>query len=203
METTRYQHFSEQISCPDNPVGIDALKTHAMILAKLESIEQRLATLEQRGAPTDGAPAALSDAAALLLELGPKAVATLVDMLDAEVANAAARGQDVDLAVRNGLTAALYFGERISAQQLDALGLLLRSDVLHPHAIDIVGRLGAALAAAAHEPRGSAGLRAALGALRDEHVRRSLAFLFAFARRFGAALDDGIGRPRVPGGHDQ
>ena len=38
----------DQIACADSPVGMDALYVHALILDKLEQIEQRLATLEAR-----------------------------------------------------------------------------------------------------------------------------------------------------------
>lgn len=185
MDLSRYQHIADEIACPDSPVGIDAKKTHVMILAKLESIERRLDALDR--APRDG-HAALPRLAEIL-EMAPKAIATITDTMDEEIASAASRGQDVDRALRNGLAAALYFGERISETQLDALGTLLRSDVLHPSAVDLIGRLGRALVEACKEPRGSAGVRRTLVALRDPDVRRSLAFLLAFAQRFGAALN--------------
>jgi uncharacterized protein YjgD (DUF1641 family) len=189
MDISRYQHIADEIACPDSPVGIDAKKTHVMILAKLESIERRLDALEPQPRDGDGALPRLAE----VLDLVPKAIATITDTIDDEMASAAGRGQDLDRALRNGLAAALYFGERISETQLDALGTLLRSDVLHPSAVDLIGRLGRALVEACKEPRGSAGLRRTLVALRDPDVRRSLAFLLAFAQRFGAALQESQG----------
>jgi hypothetical protein len=43
-----YVRIAAEISSEDSPVGIDAKKTHVLILHKLESIEHRLAKLEER-----------------------------------------------------------------------------------------------------------------------------------------------------------
>ncbi|MEM7586516.1 MAG: hypothetical protein AAF560_24215 [Acidobacteriota bacterium] len=40
------QRLTELIASADSPVGIDAKKTHVLILHKLEQIEARLARLE-------------------------------------------------------------------------------------------------------------------------------------------------------------
>ena len=45
-----YRQISDVISSDSSPVGIDAKKTHIMILHKLMQIEQRLERLEARGA---------------------------------------------------------------------------------------------------------------------------------------------------------
>jgi uncharacterized protein YjgD (DUF1641 family) len=197
MDISKYQHIADEISCADSPVGIDAKKTHVMILAKLESIERRLDSLE-RPARDGSSATALQHEHTLarldeVLKLVPQAIASMTDAIDDEMAGAANRGQDIDLALRNGLTAALHFGQRISAAQLDALGTLLRSDVLHPSAVDLIGRLGQALVEACKEPRGSAGLWRTLAALRDSDIRRSMAFLLSFAQRLGAALNENQG----------
>lgn len=41
-----YEEILEQIKSDDSPVGIDAGKTHVLILHKLMNIERRLETLE-------------------------------------------------------------------------------------------------------------------------------------------------------------
>lgn len=46
MNDEDYQRLSRLIASDDSPVGIDAEKTHVMILHKLEQIEARLARLE-------------------------------------------------------------------------------------------------------------------------------------------------------------
>ena len=46
MNDDDYQRIARQIGSDDSPVGIDAEKTHVMILHKLEQIEARLARLE-------------------------------------------------------------------------------------------------------------------------------------------------------------
>lgn len=43
----RYKEILEQIKSEDSPVGIDAGKTHVLILQKLLDIENRLEALEQ------------------------------------------------------------------------------------------------------------------------------------------------------------
>lgn len=44
-----YREIEAQIASDDSPVGIDAKKTHIVILHKLLEIERRLAQLEARG----------------------------------------------------------------------------------------------------------------------------------------------------------
>lgn len=44
----QYEAILEQIKSDDSPVGIDAGKTHVLILHKLIEIEQRLIALEMK-----------------------------------------------------------------------------------------------------------------------------------------------------------
>lgn len=201
MDLSAYQHIADEIACKDNPGAIDEKKAHILILAKLESIERRLDALERRApAGESGLPADLTDKLREFVELAPKAIATAADALDAEVAAAAVRGQDVDRALRNGLQAALFFGERVSEAQLAALGKLLDSDVVHPGAIDMVGRAGRALVEAAAAPPGSTGMFGAIGASGHPDVKRAVAFMIEFAKRFGATLgvSDAAGAGALP-----
>ena len=46
--TEDYRRIAREIASDASPVGIDAKKTHVMILHKLEQIERRLAALEAR-----------------------------------------------------------------------------------------------------------------------------------------------------------
>lgn len=243
-----YQRIESQIASDASPVGIDAKKTHVIIISKLESIEQRLTALESNAAsslpPTvaanaNNALAALTDTfddtaqrladrgvriddrahhtLDLLEQLtrpeildalsrivdrvekleplteiatqGPNAIAAITDTLDEEVARCAQRGIDIDAALRNGLAAVLYLGQRVTTSELESLGTLLRSDVLHPNAVDVVGRLGCALVAASKAPSGSVGPLGALPKLSNSDAKRSTAFLLEFAKQFGAALN--------------
>lgn len=43
-----YRRIAREIASDASPVGIDAKKTHVMILYKLEEIERRLSALEAR-----------------------------------------------------------------------------------------------------------------------------------------------------------
>ncbi len=47
------ERIEAEIASDDSPVGIDAKKTHVMILAKLESLERRMARIEERLAGGD------------------------------------------------------------------------------------------------------------------------------------------------------
>jgi hypothetical protein len=44
----RYQEIASTIFSEDSPVGIDAKKTHVMILYMLEQIEKRVARIEEQ-----------------------------------------------------------------------------------------------------------------------------------------------------------
>ena len=47
-----YERIAALIHCADSPVGIDAKKTHVLIIRKLEEIERRLEKIEAE-MPTD------------------------------------------------------------------------------------------------------------------------------------------------------
>jgi hypothetical protein len=49
-----YAELEKLIASAESPVGIDAKKTHIIILHKLMQIEERLARLEAGAATTDG-----------------------------------------------------------------------------------------------------------------------------------------------------
>jgi hypothetical protein len=51
-----YAELEELIASADSPVGIDAKKTHILILHKLAQIEERLGRIEAAAAGTGGAP---------------------------------------------------------------------------------------------------------------------------------------------------
>jgi hypothetical protein len=44
----RYQEIGEAITSDESPVGIDAKKTHIMILYMLEDLRERVTRLEER-----------------------------------------------------------------------------------------------------------------------------------------------------------
>ena len=46
-----YARIEHEIASSESPVGIDAKKTHVIILHKLMEIERRLANLEERLGP--------------------------------------------------------------------------------------------------------------------------------------------------------
>lgn len=131
----------------------------------------------------------LAEAAEQLAQL-PQLVAILGDTLDDWVRGAAEQGIDVETSLRQGLHAALWLGQRVSEAELERLGILLRSEVIDPQTLKVIGSAGASLKRCQSDvcevktsPRvGPLGL---LRALFDPDVQRSLAFATQFARCFG------------------
>ncbi len=160
----------------------------ARLRGAVELLERltRERTAEAMGRMADALPAIEPKLG--LLQYADAVVATATDALDEEFQRLAEQGVDADAALRNGLRALLYLGQRISTSELESLGTLLRSDVLHPSAVDIVGLAGRALVEAAQSPASSAGPIKAFSSLGGEHAKRSTGFLLEFARRFGEAL---------------
>jgi len=104
-----YKRIEAEIASDASPVGIDAKKTHVMILAKLESIERRLDRLERGGAAGE------------LVENAKNALGAFTDTFDETVAHLAGRGVDVDSRRR----AALTLLERTTDERaLESLGRL-------------------------------------------------------------------------------
>ena len=124
-----------------------------------------------------------------LAEDAPAAIATVVDILDAEYARAAAQGYDPERTLRQAFGALSRLGELFRTDEFKAL---LDSGVLDPKALQVVGSLGSALvdtqkeASAGETP--AQGLFGLLGALRDPDVQRAIGFVTTFAKKFGQKL---------------
>ena len=133
---------------------------------------------------------------AQLAESIPDVFATTVDVIDDWAAQQSAEGVDVLTALQRGLKTALWLGQRISEVELERLGVLLRSDVVDPAALHVVGNAATALVAcqeaacASREPE-HAGLLTGLRALGDRNTRQSLAFAIRFSKAFGEL----VGKP--------
>jgi hypothetical protein len=54
IDEKTYQEIAEMIHSDDSPVGIDAKKTHILILHKLSQIEKRLDAIEKRQKSENG-----------------------------------------------------------------------------------------------------------------------------------------------------
>ncbi len=134
------------------------------------------------------------DAALVKMEKLPGLIAMFADIADDWADSFLAQGIEPDKSLKQGLHAALWLGQQVSETELERLGILLRSDVLDPHALAVVGKTGRALAKC-HEAAASGvgdpervGMLGLLGALRDPEVQRSLAFAIRVAREFGRLL---------------
>ncbi|MBY0394967.1 MAG: DUF1641 domain-containing protein [Thermoleophilia bacterium] len=180
--------------------SLDPAGAMARLLERVEHIDRVVSRLERlgddattRALETLAARADDLDRLARVLEQAPGLVAMAADLFDEWARAQAERGLDVEKSLRQGLHAALWLGERVSEVELERLGIFLRSEVLEPHALAVVGKTGRALAACHSEAcnaatPASAGPVEALRALNDPDVRRSLGFLIRVAKCFGASV---------------
>jgi len=124
-----------------------------------------------------------------LAEEAPDAIATVVDILDAEYAKAAARGYDPENILRQAFSSLSRLGELFQSDEFEAL---LDSGVLDPEALQAVGSLGSALVESQKEAQEGEipkrGLFGLFGALRDPDVQHAVGFITTFAKKFGRNL---------------
>ena len=124
-----------------------------------------------------------------LADAAPDAIATVVDVLDAEYARLAEQGFEPEQAVRDAAGALGRLSELFRTDEFQAL---LDSGVLDPKALRVVGSLASALVESQSEAdRGETpqrGLFGLVGALRDPDVQRAIGFLTGVAKRFGQNL---------------
>jgi hypothetical protein len=123
-----------------------------------------------------------------LAQQAPAVVAVLMDSFDEAMRTANNKGIDVERGVLNGAEAALRFGATMDAEKVRELDALLRSGVLAPGTLRIIGELGHALTETAAAPPATSGLLGLLKALGQPDVQRALGFLVTFAARFGRRL---------------
>ena len=123
-----------------------------------------------------------------LAQQTPAVVAVLMDSFDDAMRTANDKGIDVERGVLNGAEAALRFGATMDAEKVRELDALLKSGVLAPGTLRIIGELGRALTDTAAAPAATSGLLGLLKALGRPDVQRALGFLVTFAERFGRRL---------------
>ncbi|MCO6042320.1 hypothetical protein NG895_00230 [Aeoliella sp. ICT_H6.2] len=125
-----------------------------------------------------------------LVDTAPDALAMFTDVVDDWAQSYSEQGVDLIEAVRRGIRAAVWLGERISEQELERLGTLLRSDMLDPNALAVVANAATALAQTQQATHQSdrpqkAGLLSGLRALSNPRTQQSLAFAIQFSQAFG------------------
>ena len=123
-----------------------------------------------------------------LAQQAPAFVAVLMDSFDEAMRTANDKGVDVERGLLNGAEAALRFGATMDAEKVRELDALLKSGVLAPGTLRIIGELGRALTDTAAAPPATAGVLGLLKALGQPDVQRALGFLLTFAERFGRRL---------------
>ena len=159
----------------------------APVTAALQTIEERTRAITEIA---DGLRPLIA-----LAQQAPAFVAIVMDSFDEAVRTAYDKGIDVERGVLNGAEAALRFGATMDAERVRELDALLKSGVLAPGTLRVVGELGRALAETAAAPPATPGVLGLLKALGQPDVQRALGFLVTFAERFGRRL-------REPDRHD-
>ena len=126
---------------------------------------------------------------ARLVDDAPKAIATVVDIIDAEMNAGMEAGFDPERALRDAASALGKLSELFRTDEFQAL---LDSGVLDPEALSVIGGLGTALVESKKEAdRGETprrGMFGLIGALRDPDIQHAVGFLTRFAKRFGRQL---------------
>lgn len=118
----------------------------------------------------------------------PALIAAIGDSADDLARKAAEAGIDIERGVLQGAGAALRFGAAMDAEKVTSIDALLKSGVLDPNALRVVGEAARALAGAGAAEPTRIGPAALLTALRRPDVQRALGFLITFAERFGRGL---------------
>ena len=148
--------------------------------ATLQTIEQRTRAIAE---VAEGLRPLMASA-----QQAPALVAVLMDSFDEAMRTASDNGIDVERGLLNGAEAALRFGATMDAEKVRELDALLKSGVLAPSTLRIIGELGRALTDTAAAPPATAGVLGLLKALGQPDVQRALGFLMTFAERFGRRL---------------
>jgi uncharacterized protein YjgD (DUF1641 family) len=123
-----------------------------------------------------------------LAQQSPAFVAVLMDSFDEAMRTANEKSIDVERGLLNGAEAALRFGATMDAEKVRELDALLKSGVLAPATLRVIGELGRALTETAAAPPAPLGRFGLLNALGQPDVQRALGFLVTFAERFGRRL---------------
>lgn len=186
------------MSEPNGNLTLDPSGAMARLLERVEHIDQVVSRLERltgdrplQAMETLLARADDLDRLAKTLDQIPGHFAMVVDLFDDWAKEQAARGIDLEKGLRQGLFALLWLGQQVDQPELQKLASLLRSEALEPRALAVVGKTGKALAAChsnAESPP-TAGPIAAMKALKDPDIQRSLAFLLRVAKSFGAEMN--------------
>ena len=125
----------------------------------------------------------------------PNMLATIGDVFDSHQQRCADQGIDVEKAITNGVHAALFLGSQVDSEHLQRIGDLLGSDILNPHAVNVVDNAAKSLTNAQEHlcessPPKRVGLIGLLAALRNPEIQRSLAFAVQFGKCFGKNLEN-------------
>ncbi len=151
------------------------------------SVAASLQALDERTRAIAEVAEALRPLAALAQQ-APALTAVLMDSFDEVMQSAIENGIDVERGLLNGAGAALRFGATMDTEKVRDLDALLKSGVLAPGPLRLIGDLAQSLGDAAASPPAPLGLMGLVKALGRPDVQRAVGFLVAVAEGFGRRL---------------
>ena len=166
---------------------VPAVAPISMPMTASEPAAATLQTIEERTRAIAEVAEGLRPLIALARQ-APAFIAVVMDSFDEAMRTAYGEGIDVERGLLNGAEAALRFGATMDAERVRELDALLKSGVLAPGTLRVVGELGRALTDTAAAPPATPGVLGLLKALGQPDVQRALGFLVTFAKRFGRRL---------------
>lgn len=127
------------------------------------------------------------------LEQLPGMVAMATDTFDRVLLRLEDEGIRPDEIGHSIAEASVYVAKFVQAEGFNTL---MKSGVLDPRAVTVIGQLGDALADTTTERTGTTGLFGLMGAIRRPEIRRALDFVVRFGENFGSSLKNGVKKVR-------
>lgn len=167
------QRMHDALGLLERLTAPDTMRVLSALLDRLPQLEQALTLADQL----------------------PGMVSIGVDAADELVRDLSAKGIDVERGALNGASAALRFGALMGPAQVDSIEAVLKSGVLDPTVVGLVGRMGESFVRAAAAPPPPVGLGGMLRAMGNPDVKRALGLLLHVAAEFGRQLGTQGGAP--------
>jgi hypothetical protein len=117
----------------------------------------------------------------------PNTLAVMVDSFDEMYKNATRSGVDIESLIKQTSDTALRLNELLKSDELKSL---MKSGVLNPKTVYLVGQAGCALANCKDDQPERVGILGILKAIWSRDLQKAVGFLICFGKRFGHLLDN-------------
>ncbi len=137
----------------------------SLLLRKIDSLEPLIKTLDNL----------------------PNTLAVMVDSFDEMYKKAARSGVDIESLLKQASDTALRLNELLKSDELKAL---MKSGILNPKTVSMVGQAGCALANCKDDQPKRVGIVGLLKAILNHDLQHAVGFLIRFGKRFGQLLNN-------------